>query len=120
LSVSIAVEVSAFLTEGAAEAAALLGGRQLDEVQAAHRAQQPDRRIAHLQQPQRVARRVVGHAVSEGRDRPPPQAADQELRQLEHAGARSRTLRREHVVAGLGRHAARSPRGPSPRTNRSG
>ena len=92
--------------EGAAEAAALLGGRQLDEVEAAHRAQQPHRRVADLQQPQRVARRVVGHAVVERRaDVLHPQPPDQELRQLEHARRQRRaTSRGERLVAGLGRH----------------
>ena len=49
--------------ERAAEAAALVGAGQLDQVEAAHRAQQPQRPVAHPQQPQRVAGRVVGDPV---------------------------------------------------------
>jgi hypothetical protein len=91
--------------EGAAEAAALLGGRQLDEVDAAHRAQEPDRRVAHLEQPQRVARRVIGHAVMEGRaDVLHPEAPDEELGELEDARGEIADLRGERLVAGLGGH----------------
>ena len=69
--------------EGAAEAAALLGPRQLDEVEAAHRLQQPCGPVADAQHPQRVAGRVVGHAVREVRaDVGHPEHVDEELRQL--------------------------------------
>ena len=53
--------------ERAAEPAALLGVRQVGQVQAPHRAQQPQRGIPHLEHPQRVTARVVGHPVREVR-----------------------------------------------------
>ena len=49
--------------EGAAEAAALRGLGQLDQVDAAYRPQQPHRRVAHAQLTQRMAGRVPGHPV---------------------------------------------------------
>ena len=95
--------------EGAAEAAALLGVRQLDEVDAAHRAQQPQRRVADLQQPQRVARRVVGHAVRERRaDVLDPQPPDEEL-----ATARTRAAPSARDLRGERRR--RRPRSASAR-----
>ena len=49
--------------ERAAEAAARVGAGQLDQVDAAHGAQQPQRLVADAQHPQRVAGRVVGDPV---------------------------------------------------------
>ena len=69
--------------EGAAEAAALVGAGQLDQVDAAHRAQQPQRLVADAQHPQRVAGRVVGDPVREvGADVGHAEHVDQELGQL--------------------------------------
>ena len=69
--------------ERAAEAAALLGVRQLDELEARHRAQQPGRSVADTEQAQRMARRVVRHGARVGRaDLLDPEHAREELRQL--------------------------------------
>ena len=60
LSESIAIDVSAFLTANVPpKPQHSLRARQLDEVDAPHGAQQPQRPVADLQQPQRVAGRVV-------------------------------------------------------------
>ena len=69
--------------ERAAEPAAHLGVRQVGQVQAADRAQQPQRGVAHLQHPQRMAARVIRHPVREVRAHVRhPQHAGQEHRKL--------------------------------------
>ena len=69
--------------ERAAEAAALLGAGQLDQVEPADLAQQPQRLVADPQHPQRVAGRVVGDPVRvRGADVGHPEHVDQQLRQL--------------------------------------
>ena len=66
LSASIALDVSAFLTANVPPKPQHSSARrQLDELEAAHRAQQPQRRVADARHAQRVARRVVGDAVRE-------------------------------------------------------
>jgi hypothetical protein len=90
--------------EGAAEAAARLRLRQLHQVDAADRPQQPQRAVADPQHPQRVAGRVVGDPVRVvGADVGDPEHVDEQLRQLE--GPRRHLLgrRRQPVVAGLPR-----------------
>ena len=84
--------------ERAAEAAALLGLGQLDEVDPAHGPQQPPRPVADVQQPQRVAGRVQRDPVRErGADVDHAELVDQELGQLEQPagdarrGARARS-----------------------------
>ena len=70
--------------EGAAEPAARVGRRQLDQVEPAHRAQQPQRLVADAQQPQRVAGRVVGHPMRVRRaDVLDAEHVDEQLGQLE-------------------------------------
>ena len=60
LSVRIALETSALLTANVpAEPAALPRVRELHEVAVTHGAQQPQRATADLEQPQRMARRVI-------------------------------------------------------------
>ena len=95
LSITIAVEVSAFLIEKVPpkpqHSSAPGSG---DELEAAHRLEQPARRVADARHPERVARRVVGDAVRE--DAPTsvtPSRFDEQLRQLEHPGASSSTPR---------------------------
>ena len=69
--------------ERAAEAAALLGARQVHQVEPAHRSQQPARPVADAEHPQRVAGRVVGHPVREVRaDVGHAEHVDEELAQL--------------------------------------
>ena len=96
LSESIAIDVSAFLTANVPpKPQHSSASGELDEVDPAHRAQQPQRPVADPQQPQRVAGRVVGHAVRErGADVLDAELVDQELGQLEHArpAARRRVL----------------------------
>ncbi len=73
--------------ERAAEPAALLGARQLDQLDPAHLAQQPQRPVAQAQHAQAVAGRVVGHPVREGRaDVGHAEHVDEQLGQL--VGAR--------------------------------
>ena len=72
--------------EGAAEAAALLGVGELDQLEPAHRPQQAKRRVADVRYAQRVACGVVRDAVRERRaDVLDPESADEQLRELEHA-----------------------------------
>ena len=81
--------------ERAAEAAALLGARQVDQSQAADVAQQPGRPVAHVEHPQRVAGRVVGHPVREvGADVLTPSTSTRNSRELVGPRARSRRPRR--------------------------
>ena len=69
--------------EGAAEAAALLRGRQVGEPDPADRLQQPARPVADAEHPQRVAGRVVGHPVREvGADVGHAEHVDEELAEL--------------------------------------
>lgn len=76
--------------EGATEAAALLCRRQLDEAQPSHLLQQLERPVAHPEHPQRVAGRVVGHGVREGRpDVGHAEHVDEELGELVGLRARS-------------------------------
>ena len=64
--------------KGAAEAAALLGAGHVDELQAAHVAQQLERRVADARHAQRVAGGVIRDAVRERRtDVGDPQLADE-------------------------------------------
>ena len=75
--------------EGAAEAAALLGGGQVDEAQAADLLEQPPWPVADAEHPQRVAGRVVGHRVREGgADVGHAEHVDEELGELEDARRR--------------------------------
>ena len=60
-------DVGVLHREGPAEAAALLRAGQVDQRQPAHRLEQPPRAVADAEQPQRVAGRVVGDAMREGR-----------------------------------------------------
>ena len=93
--------VSVLDREGAAEAAALGRGGQLDQVDAAHRAQQPQRRVADLEQPQRVTGGMVGHPVGVIRaDVLHAEHVDQELRQLVDARGHRGDLGGEPLVAG--------------------
>lgn len=57
--------VSVLHSEGAAEAAALLGAGQLDQLQTPDRTKQRQRALAQAQHPQAVAGRMVGHPVRE-------------------------------------------------------
>src|SRR5205085_11456241 len=72
--------------ERAAEAAALLGSGQVDELETADLPQQPERRVTHVRHAQRVARRVIHDATGEARaDVLDAEPADQELGELEDA-----------------------------------
>ena len=123
LSASMAVETSGFFTAKVPpnpQHDSACG--QLDQVDAAHRAQQLQRLVADPQHPQRVAGRVIGHPVREVRaDIGHPEHVDQELRQL--VGA-ARQLRRRAAasagVAGLGGPGRRAGGGSSRCTSRDG
>ena len=60
-------DVGVLYGERAAEAAAGLRRGQLGQLQPAHFAQQPQRRVAHPEHPQRMAGGVIGHPVREVR-----------------------------------------------------
>jgi hypothetical protein len=106
--------------ERPAEPAALLGLLDLDEVDALDRAQQPQRAVADLKQPQRMAGRVVGDAVRErGADILDLEHVDEELRQLAHAVRDRRAVlahhrdargRRGDDVLRVPEHALEAPR----------
>ena len=104
LSASMAAEVSGFLTANVPpkpQQASACG--QLDQVDAADLAQQPQRPVPDPQHPQAVAGRVVGHPVRVvGADVGDPEHVDQELRQLEGARGHLPGGRRQPGVAGLG------------------
>ena len=86
--------------ERAAEAAALGGLGQLEELEAPDRAQEPVRRVADVEHAQRVAGRVVGDAVRERRaDVLETEAADQQLAQLEDPRRELLDLALENGVA---------------------
>ena len=90
--------------EGAAEAAALVGAGQLDQLQPADGAQQLQRPVADPQQPQRVAGRVVGDPVRVvGADVGHPEDVDQELRQLVGAAGQ--------LLGGVGQRVRPRPAG---------
>src|SRR5581483_3003922 len=90
--------------EHAAEAAALLGARQLDELDVAHRAKQAQRPVAEAKPAEAVAGRVIRHAVREGcADVLHAEPVDEELRQLEHARAERRRLAHEADARRRGR-----------------
>ena len=84
LSASIAVDVSAFLTANVPPKPQHWSRRrQLDQVEAAHLPQQPQRLVADAQHPQRVAGGVVGDPVREVRaDVLDAEHVDQQLGQL--------------------------------------
>lgn len=80
-------DVGVLEREGAAEAAARVGGGQFDEVDALHRAQQPERAVADAQHAQGVTGGVVGDAVREVRaDVGDAEHVDEEFRQFVHRG----------------------------------
>ena len=90
--------------ERAAEAAALLGLGQVDQLKAPHRAQQAERRVADLRDALRVAGGMAGHAVREGgADVLHAQAPHEELGELEDALAQLTSLALEALVAGFAR-----------------
>ena len=108
--------------ERAAEAAALVGAGQLDQVEPADGAQQPQRPVADPQHPQRVAGRVVGDPVRVVRaDVGDAEDVDQELGQL--VGARGQLLgarrpARRRRPGGRRRRAGGGPRRRTSRTAR--
>ena len=115
--------------ERAAEAAAGVGVRQLDQVDPGHVAQQPERPVADPQQPQRVAGRMVGDPVRVvGADVLHAEHVDQQLGQFVGAGGHRLGAAGQrlvpvppghHRVLVPDRPGARAGRGPrSPRSSR--
>lgn len=99
-------------SEGAAEAAALLGAGQFAQLQPVDGFQQPPGPVAEAEEPQPVAGRVVGHGVREvGPDVGHPEHVHEELGQLVGAGgerrgggvADLRIVPADHGGAGTGR-----------------
>ena len=120
LSASIAPETPAFFTANVPpkpQHSSAPGS--VDQLQPAHRAQQPPRPVAQAQHAQAVAGRVVGHPVREGRRRRRSRRARRRAaRTARRCAARSRppggpAPRRPRPAAG-------TSRGPSPRTSRTG
>jgi hypothetical protein len=105
LSASMAAEVSGFLTAKVPpKPQQALGLGQLDQVDPADLAQQPQRPVPDPQHPQAVAGRVVGHPVRvEGADVGHPEHVDKELRQLEGPRRHLTGGRCQLGVAGLRR-----------------
>ena len=87
--------------ERAAEAAALVGVLELDQVDPPDLAEQPLGRIADPEHPLRVAGRVERHPVGEiGADVVDPELVDEERRELEHAGDQVADGLRQPLIAG--------------------
>ena len=91
--------------ECAAEPAARLGSRQVDQGQAVDRGEQPGRAVAHPEQAGRVAGRVEGDRVREARaDVGDAEHVDEELAQLVDLRRDLRdALRQARVDAAVGR-----------------
>ena len=86
--------------EGAAEAAALVRSGELDEVDALDGPEKLQRPVPHPQQPERVAGRVVGHAVREPRpDVRDAEDVDEELGELVDSRRDLLDLARQALVA---------------------
>ena len=86
--------------ERPAEAAALGRVGQVDELEPPHGAQEPVRRVADPQHPQRMAGRVVGDPVRKrGADVLEPEPADEQLAQLQHARRERGDLALERGIA---------------------
>jgi hypothetical protein len=82
------------------EAAAFGAARKIDEVEPADGVEQPPRRVADAQDPQRMARRVVGHPMRVGgADVVQPEAFDEELTQLQHTRRQGLDLALQFRVA---------------------
>ncbi len=118
LSVSIAAEVSAFFTANVPpNPQQVSASGSSTRSMPAHRAQQAQRAVAHLQQAQPVAGRVVGHPVRVvGADVLDAEDVHEQLAELVDARRDRGDVGREPVVAPRARPGAGSPRGPSPRT----
>ncbi len=90
LSSSMAADTSAFLTAKVPSKPqqTLSGVRQVDEIDVTHVAKQPERPVAHAQQPERMAGRVVGDADGDtGRRRPQPRVRRPGRRRLQLVGS---------------------------------
>ena len=122
LSAPIAIEVSEFLTAKVPpkpQHSVALG--QLAQVDVAHRPQQLQRPVADPEHPQRVAGRVVGHRVREGRpDVGHAEHVDEELAQLVGARPGLRDRVGEPLVAGPAGHHRVLVAGGARRTTRWG
>ncbi len=89
--------------ERAAEAAAGLRRGQLDQLQPAHLAQQPQWRVAHPEHPQRMAGGVISHPVREVRTHVGhPQHVHQQGGQVVHAWREAGHGASQGGVAGFG------------------
>ena len=92
--------------EGAAEAAALGGLRQLEQFEPAHTGEQPLGRVADPRHALRVARGMQRDAPRERRAHVlHAEAADEELGELEEPAAERLGVTREPVLPGLARHS---------------
>jgi L-rhamnose isomerase / sugar isomerase len=105
--------------ERPAEAAAFAAARKIDEVEAADGVEQSPRRVADTQDPQRMARRVVGHPMRVGSaDVVQPEALDEELAQLQHTRRQRLDLTLQRRVP-LGERRVVVPNRPDARGRRS-
>ena len=102
LSASIAADMSAFLTANVPpkpQHSSASGSSTSSSPRTAR--EQPQRPVAHVQQPGRVAGGVIGHRVREGRAHVlHPEPVHEELAQLDHARHERPDLALQPVVAG--------------------
>ena len=107
LSESMAMEVSAFFRAKVPPNPQHSSPvRQVDQVDAVHRAEQPPRAVAHAECAQRVAGGVVRHAVRERRaDILGAEVVHDQFGQLAQARSQRGQLRPEGLVAGVGGQA---------------